>query len=66
MFILQGNRLYLELEPLGPFFMFRSFTSRVAERSSCLVTIQNERENECLVDVIKNSDILHLFVAVNH
>jgi hypothetical protein len=30
MFILQGNRLYLELEPLGPLFMFRSSTSRVA------------------------------------
>jgi len=30
MFILQENRLYLELETLGPFFMFRSSISKVA------------------------------------
>jgi hypothetical protein len=30
MFILQGNKLYLEMGTLGPFFMLRSSTSRVA------------------------------------
>jgi hypothetical protein len=28
MFILQENKLYLELETFGPFFMFRSSISR--------------------------------------
>jgi hypothetical protein len=46
MFILQENKLYLELETCSA-------------RNSCLVTIRNERENKWLVDVIKNSGILH-------
>ena len=42
------------------------FQNDCNQRLSCLVTIQNERENSWLVDIIKNSGILHLFVAVHH
>jgi len=44
---------------------FLLFQNDCNQRRSCLVTIQNERENKWLVYVIKNSGILHLFVAVN-
>ena len=52
--------------PARNYCVFRLFQNDCNQKSSCLVTIQNERENNWLVDVIKNSGILHLFVAVNH
>ena len=36
------------------------------EGSSCLVTIQNERESNWLVNVIKSPGILHLFMAIKY